>query len=471
MKRAFPILLLLAVVHLVLAGRHGLVDDEAYYWVWSQHLAAGYFDHPPAIAWVIAAGDALVGLVPGLPRELGPRLLPALLSSLGLAPLLLLTPRPRLLALALAVTPLALLGGVLATPDAPLIAAWCLGLWAAAERRWALFGLAAGLAMMSKYTGAWLIPALLLVEATEPRDSRIRPGQLALVLGLAGLLVAPNILWNAGHDFVSYRFQLGHVAGSETTAGAGPIAFVGAQAGLVGPLLFVLAGAWLLLRAGVVRGRYDRIDRLCWFSSAPLLLLATASGGEANWAAPAWLGLLVALSRMNGRWPRWVGFSAGATGMVSALAVAHLERPLVDLALDPTWRLETGPVLADSVAAWDLQPVLTARYQEAALIHFYSGVPAHALPGHGRADQYDLWPLSFDPENPLLASPPVDRLLFVRTWRADSPLVLTRVGWRHDGPNNVTAYADSTDPLVPVVAARWQVYDLRWDPPAAEPAP
>ena len=38
-----------------------LVPDETYYWEWSRHLAAGYFDHPPAIAWLVRAGTALVG--------------------------------------------------------------------------------------------------------------------------------------------------------------------------------------------------------------------------------------------------------------------------------------------------------------------------------------------------------------------------------------------------------------------------
>jgi hypothetical protein len=32
--------------------------DEIYYWLWSRHLAAGYYDHPPAIAFVIRAGTA-----------------------------------------------------------------------------------------------------------------------------------------------------------------------------------------------------------------------------------------------------------------------------------------------------------------------------------------------------------------------------------------------------------------------------
>ena len=38
-----------------------LSADEAYYWLWSKHLAAGYYDHPPAIAFLIRAGVTLFG--------------------------------------------------------------------------------------------------------------------------------------------------------------------------------------------------------------------------------------------------------------------------------------------------------------------------------------------------------------------------------------------------------------------------
>src|SRR5208282_2582907 len=34
--------------------------DEAYYWLWSKHLAASYFDHPPAIAYAIRFGTMLL---------------------------------------------------------------------------------------------------------------------------------------------------------------------------------------------------------------------------------------------------------------------------------------------------------------------------------------------------------------------------------------------------------------------------
>lgn len=38
-----------------------LVSDEAYYWMWGQHPALSYFDHPPLNAWLIGIADALFG--------------------------------------------------------------------------------------------------------------------------------------------------------------------------------------------------------------------------------------------------------------------------------------------------------------------------------------------------------------------------------------------------------------------------
>ncbi len=52
--RAWQILLAGTVVRLVMASLVPLTNDEAYYWEWSRRLAAGYFDHPPAIAWLVA---------------------------------------------------------------------------------------------------------------------------------------------------------------------------------------------------------------------------------------------------------------------------------------------------------------------------------------------------------------------------------------------------------------------------------
>src|SRR5579875_247550 len=44
-----------------------LTGDEAYYWEWSRHLAFGYTDHPPMVAWTIALFSFL-GTSPGAVR-------------------------------------------------------------------------------------------------------------------------------------------------------------------------------------------------------------------------------------------------------------------------------------------------------------------------------------------------------------------------------------------------------------------
>src|SRR6266576_3863766 len=41
--------------------RFDLIADEAYYWLWSKHLAASYRDKGPAVAWTIALGTKLFG--------------------------------------------------------------------------------------------------------------------------------------------------------------------------------------------------------------------------------------------------------------------------------------------------------------------------------------------------------------------------------------------------------------------------
>ncbi|HEX4270812.1 MAG TPA: glycosyltransferase family 39 protein, partial [Rhizomicrobium sp.] len=61
---SLALVLLLIVIRGVAAALLPLSADEAYYWLWSRHLAAGYFDHPPAIAWLIRAGTALFGDTP-----------------------------------------------------------------------------------------------------------------------------------------------------------------------------------------------------------------------------------------------------------------------------------------------------------------------------------------------------------------------------------------------------------------------
>src|SRR5271169_1352899 len=54
-------ILALVALRLVAAAWTPLTFDEAYYWMWSKHLAFGYYDHPPAVAVVIRLGTMIAG--------------------------------------------------------------------------------------------------------------------------------------------------------------------------------------------------------------------------------------------------------------------------------------------------------------------------------------------------------------------------------------------------------------------------
>src|SRR3954470_366703 len=65
----------LVLLRLAAAAWTPLTFDEAYYWMWSKHLAGGYYDHPPMVAVVIRLGTMLAG-----DTEFGVRLVSILLA-------------------------------------------------------------------------------------------------------------------------------------------------------------------------------------------------------------------------------------------------------------------------------------------------------------------------------------------------------------------------------------------------------
>src|SRR6201996_6272353 len=115
-------ILALVAMRLVAAAWTPLTFDEAYYWMWSQHLAGGYYDHPPMVAYVIRAGTLLAG-----DTELGVRLV-SILSALPMSYAIyrsaaILFGGARVAAtsaILLNVTMMASVGTLIVTPDAPL---------------------------------------------------------------------------------------------------------------------------------------------------------------------------------------------------------------------------------------------------------------------------------------------------------------------------------------------------------------
>ena len=147
------------LLRLALAARLPIGDDEAYYWLWAQHLDWAYPDHPPMIAALVALSVRLLGDGP-----FGVRALPVLMAIV--TPLVVYLAGRDLLgrdgaargALLVAVLPAFAIGTVFAFPDSPLAMFWALALWtgwrALRDGRWwwPATGAAIGLALVSKLT-------------------------------------------------------------------------------------------------------------------------------------------------------------------------------------------------------------------------------------------------------------------------------------------------------------------------------
>src|SRR5689334_3875168 len=117
--------LALVALRLVAAAFTPITFDEAYYWMWSKHLAGGYYDHPPMVALIIRAGTAIAG-----DSEFGVRLVSILLAlpmswaMYRAAAMLFGSTRVAASAtILLNVTLLAAVGTMIVTPDAPLLIA------------------------------------------------------------------------------------------------------------------------------------------------------------------------------------------------------------------------------------------------------------------------------------------------------------------------------------------------------------
>ncbi len=227
--------LALCAVRLAMAAYTGLVDDEAYYRIWSLAPALSYYDHPPMVAWMIGAGRAIAG-----DTTLGVRLLAPFCHLLGAAllwrttKLLYGAETARRTVWIMLAMPLLAVGGIIITPDLPSVLFAGLVLWALAEldrsqnaNWWLAIGLFAGLGLISKYTNLFLGATIVIwLVAVSSNHKWLRAPQLWIGGLIAMAVTSPVVIWNAEHDWVSFAKQFGRVAHNGS---AGPGYLLGAR--------------------------------------------------------------------------------------------------------------------------------------------------------------------------------------------------------------------------------------------------
>lgn len=407
---AWWILAAAAILRFAMAAIVPIVPDEAYYWDWSRHLAAGYFDHPPAIAILIRAGTLIAG-----DTTFGVRCVVVLIGTVSTVAAVALAQRwggaaaARRAAWAVAAMPLAGAGLVLATPDVPLLAALAIGLLAldvalTASRPlvwWIVCGAALGCGLDAKYT-AVLFGLGLTLALLARRDLRVewrRPGPY-VAIAVAALAFLPVVFWNADHNWISFRFQLQHglTPKGHSTVVSRELSLLGGQLGLVSPILlivFVAAVARALRRDA--SKRIFVVAGVATFIAAFFVYSAARRSVEPNWLAPAVLAGAIVWAAERTRTTRWevAGLALGGAlvlGIYAQVIVPFLPLPA---RRDPTAQGAGWASLArevDGVRQGAL--IATNRYQDAAELAFHlrNHPTVFSLNVGGRPNEYDLWP-------------------------------------------------------------------------------
>ena len=432
----------------LLASFVPLLPDETYYWEWTRRLEAGYFDHPPGIAFLITLGTRLFGNT-SLGVRAGPAIAALTTHIIAVIFAWQFVGRGRDGAAAavraaalMALLPIATLGLVLATPDAPLFAAIIVALFGVeralasplrswrATGWWSLAGAALGGAFVAKYTAVLLPTGLVLACIVHPAlRARFREPGPWLASLIALLLFTPVLIWNALSDWVSFRFQLNH--GFTASARGNPLLreleLLGGQAGLASPILFVLLAAavhialrdgWRMRRTAALTDESTRRFAIALISAVPLAFFAISAWRrpvEANWPALIYPGAVMLLATSTGAWARERVWRAGLglAAFLLLIVTAQAWRPLLPVLprKDPIARAHGWDSLATAVerARQDTfldgtvdRWVAADRYQDASELAFHlpDQPTVFAMNLGGRPNQYDLWPTAYDKVRP-----------------------------------------------------------------------
>lgn len=396
-KKIFNLIALTFFIKLVVALTFPLVGDEAYYWFWGQNLQLSYFDHPGMVAWI----SALSGLIPFGAKWANTRIVFVILSTITFYIWIKVFLRRRqqlnsenlsyelnVFTAFFMLNPFLGLGGILITPDAPLLLFWGLASYFVLKilekqksKDYILLGASLGLGFCSKYHIV-LFPLVTLIALAFEKRLKVFFSKKVLLTVLFGLLFcAPVLIWNYQNDFASFKFQLSH--GFETPK---PYQSWWTTSYLLGQILIFNP---ILLFTLIFKSKKSlfRISALGqWFF---FLYSSFKAKVEANWPLTSHVAGLVDLDTENKKVVRssviyyivlWVLFAGFFFTNLGKERLAQLPTSLTVYEIAPQMQ--------------SYKPLYGPTYQLSALFSLLTDKPVYKLYGLSRYDFFDTLPQS-----------------------------------------------------------------------------
>lgn len=231
------------LLQMLFNGRYGYFRDELYYMACSNHLAFGYVDLAPLVAWLARAfrlvfGESLhaVRLLPALAfgaevaltgfitRELGGKRWAVFVACISvlLAPVILgngthLAMNP--------IEPLFWMGCVYVllvalNREQPKLLVWC--------------GVLLGLGLLNKHSTVFFIAALVVSLLISPERRILATKWFWMAAAIAFLIALPNVVWQYLHHFPTLE-DLHNVKATHKNVELPPLAFFQEQVAMLNP--------------------------------------------------------------------------------------------------------------------------------------------------------------------------------------------------------------------------------------------
>lgn len=377
------------LINLIQALFTPISEDEAYYWLWSQNLDWGYFDHPPMVAWWISVGANWVH------SELGVRFLTVFFSGLNVFLLWkILQPKTdkqiKLSAIILGSVLIFQVFGFLTTPDAPLLFFTLLYLFSLRlflERNSVFFTILLAVSlvglMYSKYHGILVI----LFTLIPIWKIWIRNPKFYLAVLGSLILYTPHLYWLFEHNFIPIRYHFLERSSDEHFEWRKLFNYLGIYFLGCAPLL-----SFFIWKSVIKFNSENPFEKSIWWLAVLPGIFFFISTFKDN-VQPQWLLISFVAMAMVLYWNysekenlKWV-FGLGITGVILIFAL----RILVAVP-------EVSPLFNNQIfGAWTkkffIENAVFEKYQEASVYKFYNpgkNVAVHRTLGNRRS-QFSLW--------------------------------------------------------------------------------
>lgn len=390
--KIFLFFILFAVLNVIQAWHTELLNDEAYYWMYSQFPDWGYLDHPPMIAWLVKAGSIIFH------GEFGVRFILIILGMLNVYLLYRLvslgtqTLNQNIFILLVASSVFINLYSFLALPDAAMMTFSTLFFFSYyrylqkdSKANGLLMALAIALLFYSKYHGVLIVLFTLLSNLSLLKKARF----WLFVFLPAGVLFVPYFFWLIQNDFVTLRFQFFERGGANVFY---VFNYIGEQILITGPLV-------LLLLAFIVKKK-TKFEKALAYNVYGIFIffLIMSFFGVVNlhWTSIAWTPLLI------------LGYNGLVeikrkilTNTIYSLLFLNLAAVVVlrivfgtNIFVIPGFNNLQKEEFAEKIysMAGGKKVMFYDCYNEPSIYNFYTdGFAAAASSIHNKRSQYDLW--------------------------------------------------------------------------------